>query len=320
MYALAVNAGPLVAALDLPPRHGQTAYLEVTPQTAGVSRRGFLAASIVGLVSACSKNRKSTPIKVTAYQSERVRQRAALKEYLSRQNVADASKVDKILLREDVLDDPTLLIDLYSSSTTARIINRRDDPLTLCNVKFDEHGEVRRSSIIVLIPAARLPLIYGSESERTTFDSMFYHEVEGHGTDHADGSEFFKLLAGVYQFTGYQQQRVAAATPLLDTALEFSAFIKELDRLIVKLGFHQNPQVIEPWAKETIERELAQHAITFLKLLNESSQDPDGVHASNFLGLFNRFWEMRFHSVASETREYTVQLIRGQGWKKPIPW
>lgn len=293
----------------------------------GSRRRDFFwqgpAVLLFAGAASCKKKKTDAPSGSDPYVelSKRV---ATLDDYMLRQSFADMRKVHGVFIKEAVLRNPRSLGAAYSPEMLHAVSNVQHHAQTIMLIRTRQTkvgGKILlqgfASPTVVVIESKLVPLISGTPAEQNSFDSILYHEIEGHGEDHRNGSHYDRLNIKLLRLMK-TNQTLAMFEPIMEDIREFTAYLMEMDRLIRKLNYDKDPSVIVPSIREGIESDFVNHAIRLMKVL---SKDPgSNKFVRRVHKLFKDYCARRVRSISGRTRSYAWALLRRKGWKRPIPF
>ncbi len=293
----------------------------------------------------CSKKSRTTEInkKEARKQKELARRIKILQNYLAQQKVVDLKILGKggVYITEHVIQHPEILSSFvpeaqriimqkasHSPITVPLIIFPDTDPKTLKPKPFTKPNScllgfrVEIPSIFVLLPAEYILQINGTPAERKSFDSILYHEVEGHGRDFLPNSTFMRFFLTLFLSISQQKgitdiRKINADVNFLARDIrELGPYLLELERLITKFNYDQNPNIVTPQRKYDIEHHCGLLLMTQFQLFKMKFTGAQKV----YIGHLKEYTFNRINSVSERTKKYLRKLLKEQGWTKPIPF
>ncbi len=296
---------------------------------AGIGRRGFLAVASATMLSAtlpqltaCAKKR-FVPDKYLR------RDMSMLDGYLKRQNVADASDVEAFYITEYAQHKVTELNLCWIPDQEHTFRVARRTAMVLRNITVDPTisstgekvgAQFNMGEVVILIPQQSVRWINGTNEERNTFDSVFYHEVAGHVHQFDSGSPFAILFNGLVELIRADTKEHIEdmdKAGLLD-AREAQAFIMEVDRLITKFKYLSNRNVVTGDRQYIIDRALLKHFRVLLDSAKPGKSGPKGLRIVE--GAFREFIVSITKKVSEDTRAYVKNLLITHGWTEQLPF
>lgn len=247
-----------------------------------------------------------------------------LEYYLAHQKVVDLKRVHKVYLTEQVLESPERYGLSFSPQKIRDMRMKTMDAHTIFPLLFDDQqlmGGGRlvlyKKPTVVLIPRALLPWSQGTPAQQRSFDSVIYHEVEGHGVDFSVSSQFMGFVKRVLGYLATTPQGTQRLFNLLEDVHEFSAYVVEVDRLITKFQYDRNPDVVTAETTRRIEYNLGVHAMTILHIMRNKGKN---AQFDRFISDLDRFVQWRIKKASPRTRTYLRNLVRKQKWPYAIPF
>lgn len=247
-----------------------------------------------------------------------------LRDYLKRQKVVNLKRVIGVYVLEDVIKNPERYP--HAKERAKELSTLKKIPRTFTSFReaaaatpSGDNKKIRfiKTPTVVLVPLHYVRLLRGTRAERNDFESMLYHEVEGHGVDFEPDSEhmihIFKIYAKFEERNNAYLYLLMAAH---EDVTEVCAYLTELDRLVSKFNFPRNQSIITTRRKDIIENHLVFH---LANILDPKASDQDElVRAVNEYSY--QFVRHRFLKASPETRKYVRKVLRERGWRRPIPF
>lgn len=245
-----------------------------------------------------------------------IRDQKKLEAYLKRQTAVKIRNVRGIYVSEYLAENLGLVPHL-SPKKVKKAIKFSLQTYALTHAPFgrvlnykpgNNGGKPYVPETIILIPSSMVRKLNGTKAERIAFNSVLYHEMEGHVQEAIPGSKMIKAFLALGTFI-YNSMGVRNPTKVFELAqkgmsdlTEFCAFTKQLDYLIVNFNFDKDPKVIDEDTRSLFSTYLPRHAIATLQLVRWESENTAGIALETYA-------ESCIDDVSERTRVYVKRML-----------